>query len=214
MPLWRCGLIPWMNRKVVDPFLQIIKKGAEPKQLAFSAALGMSLGLFPICGVTVFLCGMAIAILRHHCHAPSVMLANFVATPIELSMVIPFLRLGELITGGRHFPLTSDALSKVVSGQASQGVLIAILHAGIPTNPYVSSVSVPYQIGIYCSYRAVYCSTVNLALGYLFGPMYITYFIFTVVRLDCHSAFHPWYSLHVLGAMFQVFGKEVQFTSF
>ncbi|URD95975.1 DDHD [Musa troglodytarum] len=129
MPLWRCGLIPWMNRKVVDPFLQIIRKGAEPKQLAFSTALGMSLGLFPICGVTVFLCGMAIAILRHHCHAPSVMLANFVATPIELSLVIPFLRLGELITGGPHFPLTSDALSKVVSGQASQGVLIAILHA-------------------------------------------------------------------------------------
>lgn len=44
-------------------------------------------------------------------------------------MVIPFLRLGELITGGPHFPLTSDALRKVASGQASQGVLIAILHA-------------------------------------------------------------------------------------
>lgn len=35
-------------------------------------------------GVTVFLCGLAIAILGSHCHAPTVMLTNFVATPIEL----------------------------------------------------------------------------------------------------------------------------------
>lgn len=35
-------------------------------------------------GVTVILCGMAIALLGTLCHAPSVMLANFIATPIEL----------------------------------------------------------------------------------------------------------------------------------
>lgn len=35
-------------------------------------------------GVTVLLCGMAIAVLGSVCHSPTVMLANFVATPIEL----------------------------------------------------------------------------------------------------------------------------------
>lgn len=35
-------------------------------------------------GVTVFLSGMAIAVLGSNCHAPSVMLANFIATPVEL----------------------------------------------------------------------------------------------------------------------------------
>lgn len=119
----------WINRKIVDPLFEIIKQGAEPKQLAFSTALGITLGLFPICGVTVFLCGMAIAILRSRCHAPSVMLANFIATPIELSLVIPFLRLGEVVSGGPHFTLTSDALKKVVTGQASRGVLLALSHA-------------------------------------------------------------------------------------
>lgn len=28
-------------------------RGAEPKQLAFSAALGITLGVFPICGMLV-----------------------------------------------------------------------------------------------------------------------------------------------------------------
>lgn len=130
MRIWRLGLLSsWINRKIIDPLFQIIKKGAEPKQLAFSTALGITLGLFPICGVTVFLCGMAIAILRTRCHAPSVMLANFIATPIELSLVVPFLRLGEVISGGPHFTLTSDALKKVVTGRASREVLLAVSHA-------------------------------------------------------------------------------------
>lgn len=40
--------------------------------------------LSSLLGVTVFLCGIAIAVLGPLCHAPTVMLANFIATPIEL----------------------------------------------------------------------------------------------------------------------------------
>ncbi|KAK1287654.1 hypothetical protein QJS10_CPB19g00100 [Acorus calamus] len=122
-------VMPWLNRKIVDPLKLILRRGAEPKQLAFSAALGITLGVFPICGVTVFLCGVAIALLGNRCHAPSVMLTNFIATPIELSLVIPFLRFGEALTGGSHLPLTSDALKKVLTGQASREVLLSILRA-------------------------------------------------------------------------------------
>nr|KYP59824.1 hypothetical protein KK1_015265 [Cajanus cajan] len=119
----------WVQKKITDPLLAIIRRGAEPSQLAFSGALGITLGVFPICGVTVFLCGMAIALLGSFCHAPTVMLANFIATPIELSLVVPFLRFGELITGGSHFPLTSDALKKVLTGQASQEVILSVARA-------------------------------------------------------------------------------------
>ncbi|CAK9140111.1 unnamed protein product, partial [Ilex paraguariensis] len=79
-------------------------RGAEPNQLAFSAALGITLGVFPICGVTVFLCGLAIAVLGSFCHAPTVMLTNFTATPIELSVLKSSprreARRGELISPG------------------------------------------------------------------------------------------------------------------
>uniref|UniRef100_A0A803N0R2 DUF2062 domain-containing protein n=1 Tax=Chenopodium quinoa TaxID=63459 RepID=A0A803N0R2_CHEQI len=119
----------WLHNKIVEPLLQILRRGAEPKQLAFSTSLGFTLGVFPICGVTVFLCGIAIPLLGSRCHPASVLLANFVATPIELSLVIPFLRLGEAICGGPQFPLTSDALKKVLTGQASTDVLLSIVHA-------------------------------------------------------------------------------------
>lgn len=123
------GLMLWLDQKIVNPLLQILQRDAEPTKLAFSAALGITLGVFPICGVTILLCGMAIALLGTLCHAPSVMLANFIATPIELSLVVPFLRFGELVSGGPHFPLTSDALKKVVTGQASREVAISVFHA-------------------------------------------------------------------------------------
>ncbi|CAL1351995.1 unnamed protein product [Linum trigynum] len=119
----------WFSKRVVDPLHQILRRGMEPKQLAFSAALGFTLGVFPICGVTALLCGMAIALLGSRCHAPTVMLANLIATPIELSLVVPFLRFGEVIIGGPHFPLTSDALKKVLTGEASHEVVQSVLHA-------------------------------------------------------------------------------------
>ncbi|KAK4781979.1 hypothetical protein SAY86_016081 [Trapa natans] len=125
----RAGTTNWFHKKIVDPLIQILHRGAEPRQLAFSSALGITLGVFPICGVTVFLCGMAIALLGNLCHSPSVMLFNFIATPIELSLIVPFLRFGEAISGGPHFPLTSDALKRVLTGQASREVLLSILHA-------------------------------------------------------------------------------------
>ncbi|CAH8332026.1 unnamed protein product [Eruca vesicaria subsp. sativa] len=129
MGLSKGRLKAWFNKKITDPFLQILRRGTEPKQLAFSAALGITLGLFPICGVPVFLCGVAIAFLGSACHAPTVMLANIIATPAELALVVPFLRLGEKVTGGPHFPLTSDALKKVFTGQASQDVFLSIGNA-------------------------------------------------------------------------------------
>ncbi|XP_031288171.1 uncharacterized protein LOC116146861 [Pistacia vera] len=120
----------WFNKKVIDPLLQIPKEVQSQSKLAFSTALGLTLGVFPIVGwVTVFLCGIAIAVLKSRCHAPSMMLANFIATPIELSLVVPFLRFGEALTGGPHFPLTSDALKRVLTGKASQEVLFSVAHA-------------------------------------------------------------------------------------
>lgn len=119
----------WINNKIVDPLLLIVQRGAEPKQLALSTALGLTLGIFPICGVTIFLCGIAVALLGSRCNAPSLMLANFVATPIELSLIVPFLRLGEFISGGPSFPLSTDALKRVLTGHASREILFSIYHA-------------------------------------------------------------------------------------
>ncbi|KAF5789444.1 hypothetical protein HanRHA438_Chr09g0382891 [Helianthus annuus] len=84
--------------------------------------------LFLKTGVTFFLCVLAITMLGTAVNAPTVMLANFLATPIALSLIIVFLWFGEFITGEAHFTLTADALKKVLTGKASNEILLSIVH--------------------------------------------------------------------------------------
>jgi len=109
--------------------LVVFSRGAEPKQLAFSAALGMTLGVFPICGVTVVFCGIAVAILGSKCNGPIMMLSNFVATPLQMSLMVPFLRGGEKIMHANAFTLSKDALWQAVTGKASKELFSALSHA-------------------------------------------------------------------------------------
>lgn len=107
----------------------LFRRGTEPKQLAFSAALGFTLGVFPIYGVTALLCGVAMAILGTKCNGPTLILANLLATPFEFSLMIPFLRVGETLVGASPFALTKDALWQAITGKASGDLLFAIGHA-------------------------------------------------------------------------------------
>ncbi|KAF1866329.1 hypothetical protein Lal_00024335, partial [Lupinus albus] len=45
------------------------------------------------------------------------------------SVNVPFLGCGKVITAGPHFPLTSDALNKILAGQASREGLLSVAHA-------------------------------------------------------------------------------------
>eukprot|EP00249_Psilotum_nudum_P007031 c20258_g1_i1 orf=141-701(+) len=121
--------LAWCRSRIVDPCLLILKRGTEPKQLAVSAALGITIGIFPICGVTVFICGFVATVLGPNCHTPTLMLSNFVATPLELSMIVPFLRIGEWIVSGEHFEFSPDALKEIVTGRGSLDLLLGIFHA-------------------------------------------------------------------------------------
>jgi hypothetical protein len=58
-----------------------------------------------------------------------VCLAVLISEFLWRSLIIPFLRLGEAITGSGHFPLTADALKNVLTGHASKDVLLSIVHA-------------------------------------------------------------------------------------
>lgn len=98
------------------------QKGCRTKELALSSTN---------CGTTVILCGIAADLLGSNIHTPTLMLANFVAIPIELSLVVPFLRLGEVITGGDHFSLTSDALM-LGSLVAALFILVVLYFVFIP----------------------------------------------------------------------------------
>jgi len=85
------------RRRVVDPLVDLLAQGLAPDRLALSLAAGLVLGLFPIVGVTTLLCLAAgFAFRLNHL---ALQLANHLAYPLQLPLILAFVRLGERLLG-------------------------------------------------------------------------------------------------------------------
>jgi uncharacterized protein (DUF2062 family) len=86
-----------LRRRVRDPLLRQLTQGVSPSKLALALALGVTLGAFPLLGTTTALC--ALAALAFRLNQPTIQVANYVAYPLQLGLVIPFFRVGARIVG-------------------------------------------------------------------------------------------------------------------
>lgn len=99
----------WLRRRLVDPTLALLRQGITPPKLALCFALGIVVGSFPVLGLTSLLCaGVALAL---RLNLPAIQLANWIAYPLQLAVLIPFYRAGEWLFGVTdHIDLTPDKL--------------------------------------------------------------------------------------------------------
>lgn len=118
------------QERLLNPCGVILRRGLQPKLLSLSMALGVTLGLFPVCGITVLLCAVAAVILQSNCHVPTLMLSNIAVAPFQL--MTTFMRVGELVTRADHSPFPPDGFWVALRGQESRALLInGMLHVVI-----------------------------------------------------------------------------------
>ena len=79
--------------------------GLPPEKAALSLAVGLVLGIFPVFGTTTVLGGAVGGLLRTHVHVATLLAGVLVATPIEVALIPPFLRLGSFLIGMPPVPL-------------------------------------------------------------------------------------------------------------
>jgi uncharacterized protein (DUF2062 family) len=77
----------------VEPLLELLRQGVTPDKIAMSLALGFGFGIFPVLGMSTILCTLAAVILR--LNLPAIQLVNYLAAPVQLALIIPFVRIGE-----------------------------------------------------------------------------------------------------------------------
>jgi uncharacterized protein (DUF2062 family) len=82
----------WIYRKLFHPFVVLLKQGVSPEKIALTIALGVSLGVTPVIGSTTMLCTLAAVTLR--LNLPGILLINGVVYPLQLTLLVPFLRAG------------------------------------------------------------------------------------------------------------------------
>lgn len=120
----------FVRQRVIAPILDLLKRGVTPEKLALSIALGCVLGVFPFIGATMILCVLAGHILGlNHIAMQAV---NYAVYPLQIVLLVPFVRLGEWITGAPAFPVTPSAVLAMIQESAIGTVLhfwTAIGHA-------------------------------------------------------------------------------------
>ena len=92
------------QRRVVGPIVAQLRQGITPEKIALTIALGLVLGIFPILGSTTLLCGLAALWLR--LNQPAIQLVNYFAYPLQLALIIPIYRAGEMLFRQPPTPLS------------------------------------------------------------------------------------------------------------
>jgi uncharacterized protein (DUF2062 family) len=69
-----------------------LRQGVSPRRLALTLALGFAIGCVPVIGIPTLICAALAFALR--LNLPAIQAANYAAMPLQLLLVVPFVRLG------------------------------------------------------------------------------------------------------------------------
>ncbi len=115
-----------------------LSQGISARRLALTLALGFAIGCIPVVGIPTLLCAALALALR--LNLPAIQAANYAALPLQLILIVPFMRLGQWIISAQpsHMPAARAMLHLPVLSLATQfsglagEALLAWLLAAIP----------------------------------------------------------------------------------
>ena len=122
----------FLRRRIVTPIVALLRQGISPDRLAWSLAFGLGVGIFPVLGVSTPL--LTLIAISMRLNLPAIQLVNDLASPLQLLLIIPFVRVGEWLVGAPRQPLTVAAGLEILAEGAWQAIVVlwdAIVHAAI-----------------------------------------------------------------------------------
>src|SRR3984957_2011848 len=77
-----------------------LQQGISPRRLALTLALGFAIGCIPVVGIPTLVCAALALALR--LNLPAIQAANYLVMPLQLLLIVPFVRLGGWLVASRH----------------------------------------------------------------------------------------------------------------
>lgn len=87
----------WVQRRLLDPFLSLLKAGLSPGSLALTVGLGVAFGIAPTVGLTTIL--STATALRLRLNVAAMQLVCHLLSPVQLLLLLPLLRWGAALLG-------------------------------------------------------------------------------------------------------------------
>lgn len=146
----------WFRRRLLDPFLGLLKAGLSPEQLALTIALGVSLGVAPLFGLTTVLC--AAVALRLRLNVAAMQLAAHLMTAFQVALVIPLLQFGAQLMGqgSAVATLSLASMHRLVEQQGWGTVARLLWRAELGALLIWALASVPVVAALYFGLRALF----------------------------------------------------------
>lgn len=92
----------YMQRRVIDPLVALLKQGLSPRKLAQTVAVGVGLSLCPFVGTTTITCTGAAFAFRLNLAA--IQVVNYAVFPLQLILMLPFIQVGIWLFGADPLP--------------------------------------------------------------------------------------------------------------
>lgn len=93
----------WYQRRYITPMIKFLKQGMSSERLALTVAVGAMIGISPLYGLTTIICVLIAFLLR--LNQGAIQIANYMAWPLQMALLIPNIRLGETLFHVKHIPL-------------------------------------------------------------------------------------------------------------
>jgi uncharacterized protein (DUF2062 family) len=93
----------WFYHRTVLPVLALLRMGATPRALAWSLTAGLLIGINPLLGTTTILSLAVAFVFRLNLVASQT--ANHAAWPLEIALMVPFIRLGAWVFHTAAMPI-------------------------------------------------------------------------------------------------------------
>lgn len=119
-----------MALRWLKPFVELLRQGVTPREIALTIALGLVLGITPVLGSTTLLCTLAAVLLR--LNLPAIQLVNGLVSPLQLMLLIPFYKCGAWVFGQDASTISFDAVTTMIRadiGNTIRTLWVVTMHA-------------------------------------------------------------------------------------
>jgi uncharacterized protein (DUF2062 family) len=103
------------RRRLVEPVVALLVQGLSPEKIALTLAFGLCIAVFPVIGTTTILCTVAAVAFR--LNLPLIQTVNVLSAPLQIAFIVPFIRLGEALSGRPPLRMPLATIVTVVTTQ-------------------------------------------------------------------------------------------------
>jgi uncharacterized protein (DUF2062 family) len=146
----------WVQRRLLDPFMSLLKAGLSPSSLALTVGLGVAFGLAPTFGITTIV-STAVA-LRLRLNVAAIQLVCHLLSPVQILLLLPFLRWGATILGQgeKVANLTFEQIKQMASDEGWGSVLHLLWRAELGALMLWALAAVPVVAVLYVGLQPLF----------------------------------------------------------